>query len=142
MFEEPSTYAEAAREEVWNRAMKEEMEAIDRNQTWELVAPPPNCKPIGLKWRFKIKKSEKGEILRYKERLVVKGYSQRQGIDVDEAFVLVVRFESIRVLISIAAQEGWTLHHLDVKSDFLNREVEEELYVKQPESFLIVGREH
>ena len=59
--EEPSSYAEAAREEVWKRAMKEEMEAIDRNQTWELVVPPPNCRPIGLKWLFKIKKSAKGE---------------------------------------------------------------------------------
>ena len=76
MFEEPSTYVEAAREEVWKRAIKEEMEAIDRNQTWELVVPPPNCRPIGLKWLFKIKKSAKAEILRYKARLVVKGYSQ------------------------------------------------------------------
>ena len=72
----------------------------------------------------------------------MKGYSQRQGIDFDEVFAPVVRFESIWVLISIAAQEGWILHDLDVKSAFLNGEVEEELYVKQPEGFLIVGREH
>ena len=72
----------------------------------------------------------------------MKGYSQQQGIDFDEVFAPVVRFESIRVLISIAAQEGWTLHHLDVKAAFLNGEVEEELYVKQPGGFLIVGREH
>ena len=115
-FEEPSTYAEAACEEVWNRAMKEEMEAIDRNQTWEVVAPPPNCRPIGLKWLFKLKKSAKREILRHKARLVVKGYSQPQGIDFDEVFAPVVRFKSIRVLISIAAQEGCILNHLDVKS--------------------------
>ena len=76
LFEEPSTYREAACEEAWNRAMKEEMEAIDRSQTWELVAPPSNCRPIGLKWIFKLKKSAKGQILRHKARLVVKGYSQ------------------------------------------------------------------
>ena len=139
--EEPSSYAEAAREEVWKRSMKEEMEAIDRNHTWELVAPPPNCKPIGLKWLFKVKISAKGEIPRYKARLIVKGYSQRQGIDFDEVFAPVIRFESIRVLIAIAAQEGWILHHLDVKSAFLNGEVEEELYVKQSEGFLIEGKE-
>ena len=139
--EEPSSYTEAAREEVWKRAMKEEMEAIDQNHTWELVVPPSNCKPIGLKWLFKVKKSAKGEILRYKARLVVKGYSQRHGIDFDEVFARVVRFESIRVLIAIAAQEGWIIHHLDVKSAFLNGEVEEELYVRQPEGFLIEGRE-
>ena len=142
LFEEPSTYREAAREEAWNRAMKEEMEAIDQSQTWELVAPPPNCRPIGLKWIFKLKKSAKGEILRHKARLAVKGYSQRQGIDFDEVFAPVVRFESIRVLIAIAAQEGWTLHHLDVKSAFLNGEIEEELYVKQPEGFVVMGKEH
>ena len=141
MFEEPSTYVEAAREKVWKRAMKEEMEAIDQNQTWELVTPPPNCRPIRLKWLFKIKKSAKGEILRYKARLVVKGYSQPQGIDFDEVFALVVRFESIRVLISISAQEGWILQHLDVKSAFLNGKVEEELYVKQPEGFPVEGKE-
>ena len=62
----------------------------------------------------------------------MKGYSQRQGIDFDEVFAPVVRFESIRILIAIAAQEGWTLNHLDVKSAFLNGEIEEELYVKQP----------
>ena len=121
--------------------MKDEMEAIDRNHTWELVVPPSNCKPIGPKWLFKVKKSAKGEILRYKARLVVKGYSQRHGIDFDEVFAPVVRFESIKVLIAMAAPEGWTLHHLDVKSAFLNGEVEEELYVKQPEGFLIEGRE-
>ena len=142
LFEEPSTYREAACEEAWNREMKEEMEAIDRSQTWELVAPPSNCRPIGLKWIFKLKKSAKGEILRHKARLVVKGYSQRQGIDFDEVFAPVVRFESIRILITIAAQEGWTLHHLDVKSAFLNGEIEEELYVKQPEGFVVAGKEH
>ena len=71
----------------------------------------------------------------------MKGYSQRHGIDFDEVFAPVVRFESIRVLIFIAAQEGWILHLLDVKSSFLNGEVEEELYVRQPEGFLILGRE-
>ena len=73
--------------------------------------------------------------MRHKARLVVKGYSQRQGIDFDEVFAPIVRFESIWVLISIAAQEGWILHHLDVKSDFLNGEVDEELYVRQLEGF-------
>ena len=72
----------------------------------------------------------------------MKGYSQRQGIDFDEVFARVVRFESIRILIAIAAQEGWTLHHFDVKFAFLNGEIEEELYVKQLEGFVVVGKEH
>ena len=71
--EEPLTYSEAACEEVWIRAMREEMLAIDRNDTWELVTSPPNCRPIGLKWIFKLKKNPRGEVIKYKARLVVKG---------------------------------------------------------------------
>lgn len=73
---------------------------------------------------------------------MVKGYSQKRGVDFDEVFAPVVRFESIRVLIAIAAQSDWTLHHLDVKSAFLNGEVEEKLYVKQPEGFTVQGKEN
>ena len=75
--EEPLSYTEAASKEVWMSAMREEMLATDRNNTWELEIPPPNCRPIGLKWIFKVKKNLKGDIIKYKARLVVKGYSQR-----------------------------------------------------------------
>ena len=80
--------------------------------------------------------------MRHKARIVVKGYSQRQSINFDEVFAPVVRFESIRVLIASPAQEEWTLHHPDVNSAFLNEEIEEELYVKQLEGFLVVDKEH
>ena len=81
--------------------------------------------------------------MRHKARLVVKGYSQRQGITFDEVFAPVVRFESIRIHIEeLATQEGWTLHHLDVKSAFLNGDDEEELYLKQLEGFMVLGKEH
>ena len=96
--EEPLTYLEAAQDEVWRQAMKEEMLAIDRSNTWELESPPSNCKPIGLKWIFKLKKNPKGEIIRHKAWLVGKGYSQRKGIDYEEVFALVARFETIRAL--------------------------------------------
>ncbi|XP_078439273.1 uncharacterized protein LOC144709570 [Wolffia australiana] len=139
--EEPVTFAEACREEAWRLAMIEEMKAIDRNSTWELVAPPEGCRPIGLEWIFIIKKNAAGEALRHKARQVVKGYSQKAGIDYDEVFAPVIRFESIRVLIAIAAQRGWLLHHLDVKSAFLNGDVKEELYVNQPEGFSVKGKE-
>ena len=88
--EEPLTYLEAAQEEVWRHAMKEDMLAIDRSNTWELESPPSNCKPIGLKWIFKLKKDPKGEIIRHKAWLVVKGYSQRKGIDYEEVFAPIV----------------------------------------------------
>ena len=70
--EELLSYTEAACEEVWIRAMREEMLAIDKNDTWELEIPPPNCRPIGLKWIFKLKKNPQGEVIKHKARLVVK----------------------------------------------------------------------
>ena len=139
--DEPMNYEEASREEAWKKAMIEEMQAIDRSNTWELVPPPIGCKPIGLKWIFKLKRNSNGDVVRYKARLVVKGYSQKHGIDYDEVFALVVLIESIRVLIAIAAQHSWLLHHLDVKSAFLNGDVQEELYVKQPDDFIVEGKE-
>ena len=99
--EEPLSYIEAAHEEVWRRAMREEMLAINKNNTWELVISPPNCRPIGLKWIFKLKKNPQGEVIKHKARLVVKGYSQRKGIDYDEIYAPVVRFETIQILIAL-----------------------------------------
>ena len=138
---EPLSYVEAACEEIWMRAMREEMLAIDRNDTWELVTPPTNCRPIGLKWIFKLKKNPQGEVIKHKARLVVKGYSQRKGLDYDEIYAPVVRFETIRMLIALAALKNWKIHHLDVKSAFLNGEINEVIYVKQPEGFLVKGKE-
>ena len=139
--EEPLSYIEAASEEVWMRAMREEMLAIERNATWELEIPPPNCRPIRLKWIFKLKKSPQGDIIKHKAWLVVKGYSQRKGVDYDEIYAPVVSFETIRLLIALAALKDWQIHHLDVKSAFLNGEVKEVIYVKQPEVFMVKRKE-
>ena len=139
--EEPTSYIEAASEEAWMKAMREEMLAIDRNDTWELEIPPPNCRPIGLKWIFKLKKNPQGKVIKHKARLVVKGYSQRKGVDYDEIYAPVVRFETIRILIALAALKNWRIHHLDVKSAFLNGEIDEVIHVRQPEGFLVKGKE-
>ena len=88
--DEPMNYEEASREEAWKKAMIEEMQDIDRSNTWELVPPPIRCKPIGLKWIFKLKRNSDGDVVRYKARLVVKGYSQKHGIDYDEVFAPLV----------------------------------------------------
>ncbi|XP_078444223.1 uncharacterized protein LOC144713503 [Wolffia australiana] len=112
---EPENLLEASKEEVWRRAMKEEMDSIGKNQTWELVNLPKGCKTIGLKWVFKLKKNSQGEVVIHKARLVTKGYVQKLGVDFEEAFALVARMDTIRVLVALAAQGGWDLHHLDVK---------------------------
>ena len=88
---------------------------------------------------YKLKKNAKGEVERYKARLVVKGYSRRQGIDYDEVFAPVARLETIRLLISLVAQNQWRIFQMDVKSAFLNGYLEEELYVEQPIGYVVEG---
>ena len=139
--EEPSSYEAAVKEEIWRIAMKEEMESIDKNLTWDLVKPPVNCRPIGVQWIYKVKRNSTGEITRHKARLVAKGYSQKKGKDYDEVFSPVARAESIQILIALSAQLKWKVHHLDVKSAFLNGEIEEEIYVHQHEGFIKKGKE-
>lgn len=102
---------------------------------------PPGHKVIGLKWVYKLKKDANGEIQKYKARIVAKGYVQRQGIDFEEIFAPVTRLETVRMLLALAAKNGWEVHHLDVKTAFLNGEIMEEVYVSQPEGFIQKGKE-
>ena len=84
--------------------MVEELSAIERNKTWTLVKAPPEIKPIGVKWVFRMKKDQTGAVVKHKARLVAKGYSQKFGIDYEEIYAPIARFDSIRILIAIAAQ--------------------------------------
>ena len=121
--------------------MRKKIEAIKKNSTWDLVKPPQKCRPIGVKWIYKTKRNSTREITRYKARLVAKSYNQKRGIDYDEVFSPVARAESIPIVIALAAQLKWNLHHLDVKSAFLNSEIEEEIYLNQPEGFIKKAKE-
>ena len=136
--EVPSSYSLAAKQ-VWRSAMKEEISAILRNNTWTMVKPRKDIRPIGVKWVFRVKKDIMGKMVRYKARLVVKGHSIKEGIEYGEVFSPVARMESIRILIAITAQDE--LHHLDVKTAFLNEEIKEDIYISQPEGFKIKGKE-
>ena len=91
-------------------------------------------------WVFKLKKDEKGVVTKHKARLVARGFMQQEVIDFDDAFAPVARMESVRVL-ALAAQEGWKVHHMDVKSAFLNGDLKEEVYVRQPPGFVVAGEE-
>jgi hypothetical protein len=91
--------------------MHEELENFERNQVWELVDPPPGCKPIGTKWLWKNKEGEKGEVVRSKSRLVAQGFSQKEGIVYEETFALVARLEAIRILLAFSVAKGFKLHH-------------------------------
>eukprot|EP00253_Pinus_taeda_P031834 PITA_31834 len=122
--------------------MYEEIESINRNHTWDLVEFPEGKTPIGCKWLYKPKINVDGSIEKLKARLVVKGYSQQEGIDFDETFSLVAKLNTIRMLISLATKHKWQLHQLDVKSAFLNGDLKEEIYLVQPEGFVKKGQEH
>jgi hypothetical protein len=88
-----------------------------------------------------LKKNEAGKVIKHKARLVARGFVQQVGIDFDEVFAPVARMESIRLLLALAAHEGWPVHHMDVKSAFLNGKLKEEVYVKQPPGFVVIGEE-
>jgi hypothetical protein len=109
--------------------MREELNAIEENGTWELTGLPPDREAISLNWVFKVKRNEQGAMVRHKARLVVKGYSQCQGIDYEEVFAPVARLEVVRLLLALAADQQWEVHHMDVKSAFLNGDLAEEVYV-------------
>ena len=135
------SFEEAVRDKKWKSAMDEEMRAIIHNNTWELVELPKGSQPIGVKWVFKKKMNAQGEIERYKARLVAKGYKQKAGVDYDEVFAPVARMETIRLLISQAAQFKWPIFQMDVKTAFLNGVLEEEVYVEQPLGYMKAGEE-
>ena len=139
--EDPVKYDEAVKDIKWRKAMDAEIQAIKKNNTWELVALPKGMKKIGVKWVFKTKLNEKGEVDKHKARLVVKGYAQRQGIDYSEVFSPVARWDTIRMLLSLAALRGWEVFQLDVKSAFLHGELKEVVYIEQPEGYIRKGEE-
>ena len=137
--DEPSTYSEAMQStdsNKWQEAMKEEMLSLEENNVWNLVTLPPGCKTIDNRWIFRVKQlTSDGSGERFKARLVAKGYSQRAGIDYDETFSPVARFDTIRSVLSIAAAENMHIAQFDVKTAFLYGTLEEEIYMKQPEGF-------
>ncbi|KAI5348232.1 hypothetical protein L3X38_001119 [Prunus dulcis] len=138
---EPEKFQEAVKDESWMKAMKDELNMIEKNDTWELVDRSVDKPVIGVKWVFKTKLNLDGSVQKNKARLVAKGYSEKPRVDYNETFALVARLDTIRTLIALAAQKGWQLYQLDVKSAFLNGILEEEVYVDQPEGFVVKGSE-
>jgi len=139
---DPIHFDDAVKSEKWRTTMDVEMEAIKRNGTWELMELPARGKKVGVKWVYKTKLNEHGVVDRYKARLVVKGYSQQYGVDYTEVFAPVARMETIRLVVALAAQRGWTIYQLDVKSAFLYGELNEEVGVDQPCGYVQKGNEH
>lgn len=140
---EPDRYTEAVKAKdsrQWENAMKEEMSSLKKNKTWVLVKLPQNKRALQNKWVFRVKEEHDGS-KRYKARLVVKGFQQKKGVDYDEIFSPVVKMTTIRLVLSIVAAENLHLEQLDVKTAFLHGDLNEDIYMAQPEGFQVVGKE-
>ncbi|GJS71491.1 retrovirus-related pol polyprotein from transposon TNT 1-94 [Tanacetum coccineum] len=120
----------------WIDEMQEEIHKFERLQVWELVPYPDKVMLIKLKWIYKVKTDEFGGVLKNKARLVAQEFRQEEGIDFEESFAPVERIEAIRILAANAANKNMTIFQMDVKTNFLNGELKEEVYVSQPEGFV------
>lgn len=135
---EPKTLQEAMDDDKWTKwehGMIEENESLNTNQTWELVPRPSNRKVLRGKWVYRLKRGALGEILRYKARWVVRGFEQLEGLDYHETFASVVKPMTYKALFAIAAANDWDIEQMDVKTAFLYGNIEEDIYVEQPDHF-------
>eukprot|EP00253_Pinus_taeda_P035853 PITA_35853 len=140
--DDPIHFEEAIKDRKWIEAMNEEINAIERNKTWDLVELPKGKEVIGVKWIYKTKSNAEGKIERHKARLVVKGYKQQYGRDYEETFAPVARMETVKAVLSIEAQNKWKVYQMDVKSMFLNGVLMEDVYIEQPPGYEKKGQEH
>jgi hypothetical protein len=125
---------------LWKMAMDEEMEALDKNEAWDLVELSTGRNPIGRKWVFKKKLNVEGKVEKYKSQLVAKGYSQVEGIDFGVIFSPVSKLTCIIFVLSFVVAFDFEVEHMDVKTTFLHWDLEEEIYMKQPEGFDMKGK--
>ena len=115
--------------------MKEELDALHKTRTWDLVDLPFRKSTINFKWVYKIKTQSNGTIDRYKARLVARGFTQEYGIDYEETFAPMARLSSVKTLIVVSTARKWSLFQMDVKNAFLNGELSEKVYMKLPPSY-------
>ncbi|GKB72637.1 retrovirus-related pol polyprotein from transposon TNT 1-94, partial [Tanacetum coccineum] len=132
---EPTSYSQACRNTDWINAMEKELNALEQNRTWELTELPIGHKPITSKWVYKIKYKANGTLDKYKARLVVRGYNQKEGQDYKHTFSPVAKLETVRVIIALATAKDWPLHQLDVNNAFLHGYLDEEIYMIPPEGY-------
>ena len=125
---------------LWESAIIEEYNSLLQNNTWTLTQLPPGRNTIQTRWVFKVKAGANGTNPRYKARLVAKGFTQREGIDYTETFSPVVKLNSLRAILSLVAARDLNITQLDIKTAFLYGEINEEIYLTQPEGFIVPER--
>ena len=126
--DDPPSYREAMQSEnaeKWNEAIEAELKSMSDNQVWELVEPTGSHKAIGCKWVFKTKRNADGTVERHKARLVAKGFTQKEGVDFNETFSPMSTKDAFRLIMALVAHFNMELHQVDVKTTFLNGDLEE-----------------
>jgi hypothetical protein len=144
-MDDSASYKEAMKSEnslKWCETMEEELRSMNFNDILDLVEIPDGAKKVICKWVYKIKYESKGKIERFKVRLVAKGFTQREGIDCTETFSPVSKKDSFKIVVALVAHYDLELYQMDVKTVFLNGDLQESLYVAQLEGFAIEGKEH
>jgi hypothetical protein len=132
---EPSHYSEAAQDAKWRDAMDAEFSALQKNETWTLVPQQAGQNVIGSKWVYKVKYKPDGSVERYKTRLVAQGFTQMFGIGYAETFSHVVKPTTIRLVLSLAASQGWHLRQIDIQNAFLHGFLSEKAFMQQPPGY-------
>ncbi|GKV49237.1 hypothetical protein SLEP1_g56000 [Rubroshorea leprosula] len=132
----PLCFEKATGVKVWEDAMDEEMNALFKNETWDLVPKPKDVQLVSCKWVYKIKRKVDGSIDRYKARLVAHGFSQKYGEDYEETFSPVAKMTSVCTVLALAASQNWKLWQLDVKNAFLYGELDKDIYMEQPPGYV------
>lgn len=119
--------------------MQREYDDLIKHGTWRLVNPPIGTEPISCKWVYKKKYKADGSLEKHKARIVAKGYAQKEGVDYTKTFAPTTKWGTSRTLFSLAAQKGWHIHHMDVKTTFLNGDLKD-VYMVQPRGFIVKGQ--
>ena len=142
---DPVTFSQAMNDvnsDKWLEAMKDELKSMVQNEVWDLVELPEGHQKVGCKWVFKTKRDSHGNLERYKARLVSKGFTQKDGVNYKETFSPVSKKDSFRIIMALVAHYDLELHQMDVKTAFLNGNLNEEVYMDQPMGFIEKGKEH
>ena len=122
--------------------MDAKIQSIKRNHTWSLTALPVGVKAIGVKWIYKTKLNELGEVDKFKARLILKGYAREYRVDSTDVFAPVARMDTVRMIIAVAAQKGGGIYQFDVKFAFLHGELKEDIFVEQPQGYEVAGKKN
>ncbi|KMQ91963.1 retrovirus-related pol polyprotein from transposon tnt 1-94 [Lasius niger] len=144
---EPSSWKDVqhlprCQRELWKKAAEKEIKLLHEYRVWDLVDPPPKREIITCRWVFKTKLDADGRPRTYKARLVARGFSQKFGEDYDETYAPVVRYNTVRVLLAVAAMKKMYVQQLDVQSTYLNGDLEEEIFMEQLPEFVQRGQEN